>query len=40
MTSCAGTNTIAALLAGAAVGTYGEQIWAMAVPAIKLAIGG
>jgi hypothetical protein len=34
------TGWILALLAGAAIGSYGEQIWAMAVPAIKMAIGG
>ena len=31
---------IAALLAGAGVGSYGEQIWAVAVPAITMALGG
>jgi hypothetical protein len=31
---------IAALLAGAAIGIYGEQIWAVAVPAITMALGG
>ena len=30
---------IAALLALAAIGIYGEQIWAVAVPAITMAIG-
>ena len=31
---------IAALLAGAAIGIYGEQLWAVAVPAITMALGG
>jgi len=31
---------IAALLAGAAIGIYGEQIWAVAVPVITMALGG
>ncbi len=31
---------ILALLAGAAIGSFGEQIWALAVPAIKQALGG
>jgi len=31
---------ILALMVGAAIGSFGEQIWAMVVPAIKAAIGG
>jgi neural Wiskott-Aldrich syndrome protein len=31
---------IAALLAGAAIGIYAEQIWAVAVPAMTMALGG
>ena len=34
------TGWVLALLVGAAIGRFGEQIWAIAVPAIKNALGG